>query len=483
MKIERLKSTHKNKSPIAFFFGWLLILLILSLSIGVTHSFAKDKKISGYVRTSSGNEISGVTITFSNGEGSTTTDSSGYYSQKVKEGWSGAATPSKVGYNFDPASRNYSEVKRDQKDQDYIGTQIQQPKTISGYVRTSSGNGFSGVTVAFDNGGGTDTTNSSGYYSREVTYGWSGTVTPTKDGYSFIPVSRSYNNVTADQLNQDYTDNPEGRLFSVTINIVGSGNVEIAPDKDYYAKGSFITMTATAKSGWLFSEWRGELDSSDNPERISINSDMTITAVFLADRDNDGVSNKEEDAGPGNGDGNNDGILDSLQSNVSCLLVGNTTDYVTLETPPGTSIKNCKAVIEPPDSNYPPDVEFLYGFFSFAVEDIGIGGSTSVTFYFPSGVTFNTYSKYGPTPDDPFDHWYEFIFDGQTGAEINKNNITLHFVDGKRGDDDLTENGIIIDLGGPGVKAIISPEFDSKSDGGSDSYGCFVECLLEISVY
>ena len=124
MKIERLKSTHKNKSPIAFFFGWLLILLILSLSIGVTHSFAKDKKISGYVRTSSGNEIGGVTITFSNGEGSTTTDSSGYYIQKVKEGWSGTATPSKVGYNFDPASRSYSKVKRDQKDQDYTGTQI-----------------------------------------------------------------------------------------------------------------------------------------------------------------------------------------------------------------------------------------------------------------------------------------------------------------------------------------------------------------------
>ena len=483
MKIERLKSAHKNKAPIAFFFGWLLILLILSLSIGVTHSFAKDKKISGYVRTSSGNEISGVTITFSNGEGSTTTDSSGYYSQKVKEGWSGAVTPSKVGYNFDPASRNYSEVKRDQKEQDYIGTQIQQPKTISGYVRTSSGNGFSGVTVTFDNGGGTDTTNSSGYYSREVTYGWSGTVTPTKDDYSFIPISRSYSNVTSNQSNQDYSEKAESNLLSITISIVGSGNIEIDPDKDSYPEGSLITLTATANSRWVFSEWSGELDSSDNPERISINSDMTITAVFLADHDNDGVSNKEENAGPSNGDGNNDGILDSLQSNVSCFMDGNATDYVTLETPSGTSIKNCKAVIEPPNNNYPSDVDFAYGFFSFTVEDIGIGGSTSVTFYFPSDVTFNTYFKYGPTPDAPFDHWYEFIFDGQTGAEINKNNITLHFVDGKRGDDDLTENGIIVDLGGPDVKAIISPEFDSTSDGSGDSYGCFVGCLLEISVY
>ena len=101
----------------------------------------------------------------------------------------------------------------------------------------------------------------------------------------------------------------------------------------------------------------------------------------------------------------------------------------------------------------------------------------------PSEITFNTYSKYGPIPGDPFDHWYEFIFDGQTGAKLNKNNITLHFIDGKRGDDDLTENGIIADIGGPGVKAILPPEFDSGSDGGGDAYGCFVGCLLEINAY
>jgi hypothetical protein len=205
MKIERLKSVHKNQSPIACFFRWLLIFLILSLSIGVTHGFADDDiKISGYVRTSSDNEISGVTITLSNGEGSTTTDSSGYYSQKVEEDWSGTVTPSKVGYNFDPAYRNYDEVEKNQKNQNYTGTQAQPNRTISGYVRTSSGNAFSGVTITFDNGGGTDTTNSSGRYSREVTYGWSGTVTPSKDGYSFSPISRRYVNVIFNQSNQDY---------------------------------------------------------------------------------------------------------------------------------------------------------------------------------------------------------------------------------------------------------------------------------------
>lgn len=300
---------------------------------------------------------------------------------------------------------------------------------------------------------------------------------PTREGNSFVPVTRSYSNVITDQLNQDYTENAESKLLSLTINIVGSGNVEIDPHKDYYSKGSLITMTAKANSGWLFTEWNGELDPFDNPERISINSDMIITAVFLADYDNDGVSNKEENAGPGNGDGNYDGVLDSFQSNVSSLLVGTANDHVTLETPPGTSIKNCKAVTEPPNSNHPPDIDFPYGFISFTVEDIGIGGAASVTFYFTSDVIFNTYSKYGPTPKDLFDHWYEFIFNGKTGAEINETNITLYFVDGERGDDDLTRDGKIIDIGGPGVKATIFPESDSDLNAGDDGYGCFLGCL------
>ncbi len=295
IKTERLKSVHSKKSPETCFFKYSFILLIFLLSIGSTHGFAEN--ISGHVYTSSGSGIDGVTITFSNGEESTETNSSGYYKEKVKRKWSGTATPSKSGYSFSPASRSYSKVTSDQNNQDYTGTQARQNRTISGYARTSSGNAFSGVTVTFDNGGGTDTTNSSGYYSREVRYGWSGTVTPAREGYSFVPVSRSYNNVTANQSNQDYTENAGDTLLSITTNIVGSGNVEIDPDKDYYAKGSLITMTATANSGWLFSEWSGELDSPDNPERISINSDMAITAVFLADDDNDGVGNGDNSYG------------------------------------------------------------------------------------------------------------------------------------------------------------------------------------------
>ncbi len=68
------------------------------------------------------------------------------------------------------------------------------------------------------------------------------------------------------------------------------------------------------------------------------------------------------------------------------------------------------------------------------------------------------------TPDNAISHWYEFLFDGTTGAEISENIITLHFVDGKRGDNDIIANGIIIDPSGPGIDSRIPPTAAFSAD-------------------
>lgn len=74
---------------------------------------------------------------------------------------------------------------------------------ISGYV-TYSSNPMESVVVSFSNSGLTATTNASGYYEQYITKGWSGTATPSKSGYVFSPVNRSYVSVSSDQPNQDY---------------------------------------------------------------------------------------------------------------------------------------------------------------------------------------------------------------------------------------------------------------------------------------
>ena len=75
--------------------------------------------------------------------------------------------------------------------------------SISGYVKKADGTVLSGVTVTADNGGGSTTTNASGYYQLTVLYNWTGTVSASLAGYGFIP--KSYANVKTDQPNQDFT--------------------------------------------------------------------------------------------------------------------------------------------------------------------------------------------------------------------------------------------------------------------------------------
>lgn len=77
------------------------------------------------------------------------------------------------------------------------------PFTISGNV------GIAGAIITYT--GGSTTTNSTGFYSFTVDYGWVGTVTPSLTGYSFSPPNRTYVNVMYNRVAQDFTaelDNP-----------------------------------------------------------------------------------------------------------------------------------------------------------------------------------------------------------------------------------------------------------------------------------
>jgi len=173
--------------------------------------------ISGTVMTEGGVGLEDVTITFSDEQGTATTDLDGSYSHSVSYGWSGTATPSKTGYIFSPSSITYDSITTDQTDQDYTATVVY---TISGSVKTGGGVGIEGVEITFSAGQGTATTDSEGSYSHLVVEGWSGEATPSKTCYTFSPSSLTYINVTSDQSNQNYT----GTMLTYTI----SGTISLA---------------------------------------------------------------------------------------------------------------------------------------------------------------------------------------------------------------------------------------------------------------
>jgi Zn-dependent metalloprotease/PKD repeat protein len=68
--------------------------------------------------------------------------------------------------------------------------------------------------------------------------------------------------------------------YTLTVNIVGQGSVDLNPPGGVYDAGTVVTLTATADSGWQFDNWSGDLSTSDNPTTITMNSNKTVTANF-----------------------------------------------------------------------------------------------------------------------------------------------------------------------------------------------------------
>ena len=69
----------------------------------------------------------------------------------------------------------------------------------------------------------------------------------------------------------------EQQSNDLTIHIKGEGKVT----NEVILDGKLMKLTATAVSGWSFSHWEGDLSGSENPALISINSNKTVTAVFV----------------------------------------------------------------------------------------------------------------------------------------------------------------------------------------------------------
>ena len=90
-----------------------------------------------------------------------------------------------------------------------------------------------------------------------------------------------------------------------------------------------------------------------------------------------------------------------------------------------------------------PDLEFPYGFFSFEITGLSPGQTVTVTITLPSDTPVGTqYWKYH-TPEG----WYQIPIGDDDGDNV----ITIQLTDGGLGDDDGEANGIIVDVGGPGI--------------------------------
>jgi uncharacterized repeat protein (TIGR01451 family) len=279
-------------------------------------------------------------------------------------------------------------------------------------------------------------------------------------------------------------------LFSSDVAIKDSTGRLIEPGEELDFRNAGITFPEIQyfQSARLdyFIDYRVRYQLNDDPHPPTRTTDgpaflrgLSFVLIRLVDHptaDDDGVPDDVEAQSPHSGDGNGDGIPDAQQVNVASLPNAHDGGYVTLAAPAGSQLFGVEALdhatpssdSQPPPAPPPPGVAFPLGFIQFELLVPPVPASPNGDGNLARSITVDVisasdlppdfvYYKYGPTPDNQTDHWYEFTYAGptatdQTGAErINARVVRLHFIDGQRGDDDLTRDGVIHDVGGPAV--------------------------------
>lgn len=220
--------------------------------------------------------------------------------------------------------------------------------------------------------------------------------------------------------------------------------------------GATIDIPADAVAG---TEFTVTLQAQSKTNAGSANT-ATTGFVVNADTDKDGISDSAEKRGIENDtayDGNKDGTPDWQQANVGSIFAQDGS-FITLELSAGKFSK-LRMVSDPSNGEEKLDkATFPMGYVDFSITDIPPAGESVLKIHYPSRVKPSKYYKFGPTTASATPIWYEYA---DTKLEPGLATITLK--DGKEGDDDLTENGVIVDAGGLGIIPNARPLAQSDS--------------------
>ncbi|MFH1717893.1 MAG: hypothetical protein ABIF19_11115 [Planctomycetota bacterium] len=223
--------------------------------------------------------VGGVTLTGVPGK-AVTSNTDGSYTATVEHGWTGTVRPAKEGYEFAPATIQYDKVMMSQTNQDYTPTLLQ--LKITGSIISNQGRPVADVSILADNNGGSTVTNANGEYELQTGYGWNGTVTPMKDGYTFNPPNKRYAAVTREQTNQKFM--AVAKMFTITDSVkMGNVPVEGVTVTAIDATGAVDTTVTDSKGSFTVKvpyNWSGDVAISKagfrfNPPSMPYSNVMT----------------------------------------------------------------------------------------------------------------------------------------------------------------------------------------------------------------
>ena len=114
-------------------------------------------------------------------------------------------------------------------------------------------------------------------------------LTPTpSEGWSFkewLGDVENQNSIQTVTMTADVSLNAvfEEIIENLQLNVDGGGSISeriIQAKSSSHRKGTVIELTASADIGWEFERWSGDINTSENPTVITLDSEMDITAVF-----------------------------------------------------------------------------------------------------------------------------------------------------------------------------------------------------------
>ncbi len=80
---------------------------------------------------------------------------------------------------------------------------------------------------------------------------------------------------------RDITAVFEEKSYDLTVKTDGEGTIsEETVQTKSYEEGTTVELTADPSDGWGFVEWKGDLEGSDNPSQITVDTAKAVTAVF-----------------------------------------------------------------------------------------------------------------------------------------------------------------------------------------------------------
>jgi len=172
---------------------------------------------------------------------------------------------------------------------------------------------------------------------------------------------------------------------------------------------------------------------------------QNISIGSATDFDADGLTDNVEDAGPNNGDGNNDGTPDRLQPTVTTYEIDSTGIYATLVTSGCSENGTVTSIDVTSLAKTDNGKVYPYGLTDFTL-NCSRGDTVDVTMYIHTETNPSQYvpRKYNATTQTFFDIPGSTLTTEQVGASSTLK-LNYSITDGEELDDDGEANGIIVD--------------------------------------